>query len=181
MKKNILLFLFLAPALIFAQPVEKINWVTIEEAVELQKENPKKIIMDVYTKWCGPCKMMANNTFMNDDVAAYINENYYAVKFDAESPDSVHFKGKVYANPTYNPQATGRNGVNEFARYLNVGAYPTLVFMDEDANFLGPVTGYRTPQQLEIFLKYFAEGKYETIRTPEQWQEYESTFTGTFK
>ena len=41
----------------------KINWITIEEAIELQKTAPKKIIMDVYTNWCGPCKMLDKNTF----------------------------------------------------------------------------------------------------------------------
>ena len=181
MKKTLFLLLILSPVFTFAQSVEKIHWVSIQEAVDLQKKEPRKIIMDVYTKWCGPCKMMANNTFMNDDVADYINSNYYAVKFDAESPETVVFKGQEFKNPTYNPEAKGRNGVNEFSRYLNVGAYPTLIFMDEKADVLGPVTGYRTPQQLEIFLKYFAEDKYETIRTPEQWQEYETSFVGTFK
>ena len=29
----------------------KINWITIEEAIELQKKEPRKIMMDVYTNW----------------------------------------------------------------------------------------------------------------------------------
>ena len=44
---------------------QKINWVSFNEALELQKETPKKIIMDVYTNWCGPCKMLDRNTFQN--------------------------------------------------------------------------------------------------------------------
>ncbi|VAW26218.1 FIG00649307: hypothetical protein, partial [hydrothermal vent metagenome] len=47
----------------------KINWMTLEEAVEAQKTAPKKIIMDAFTIWCGPCKMLDKNTFNNDDVA----------------------------------------------------------------------------------------------------------------
>ena len=35
---------------------QKVNWVSFEQAVELQKTNPKNIMMDVYTEWCGPCK-----------------------------------------------------------------------------------------------------------------------------
>ena len=38
---------------------QDINWVRLEEAVKLQKKNPKKIMIDMYTKWCGPCKMIA--------------------------------------------------------------------------------------------------------------------------
>ena len=37
---------------------QKVNWISFEQAVELQKTNPKNIMMDVYTKWCGPCKML---------------------------------------------------------------------------------------------------------------------------
>ena len=80
-------------------PEGKINWVTIEEAIKLQKKEPKKIIMDVYTNWCGPCKMLDKNTFGNADVANYINKNYYAVKFNAEGNDKVTFKDKTYSNP----------------------------------------------------------------------------------
>ena len=36
---------------------QEINWVSLNEALELQKKTPKKIMIDVYTKWCGPCKL----------------------------------------------------------------------------------------------------------------------------
>mgnify|MGYP000536572778 FL=1 len=86
--KHILIALtfILTTSLVSAQ---EINWVSLEEAVELQKKNPKKIIMDVYTSWCGPCKMLDRNTFQNKDVAAYINKNYYAVKFNAEGQEEI--------------------------------------------------------------------------------------------
>ena len=57
---------------------------SLEEAVAAQAVHPKKIMMDVYTSWCGPCKMLDKNTFQNPDVVEYVNENYYAVKFNAE-------------------------------------------------------------------------------------------------
>ena len=51
---------------------QEINWLTLDQALELQKKNPKNIIMDVYTNWCGPCKMMDRNTFQNKNVSEYI-------------------------------------------------------------------------------------------------------------
>ncbi|NND95171.1 MAG: DUF255 domain-containing protein, partial [Flavobacteriales bacterium] len=95
MKYYLILFAFILPLVVNAQK-KSINWITIEEAQEKVKEEPRKILMDVYTKWCGPCKMMMANTFTNADVISYINENYYAVKFDAESPDAISFKGVEY-------------------------------------------------------------------------------------
>ena len=45
-----------------AQEAEAINWITFEKAVELTQKKPKHIIIDIYTSWCGPCKMMSKNT-----------------------------------------------------------------------------------------------------------------------
>ena len=158
---------------------EKI-WMTLEEALEAQTLNPKPIVIDVYTKWCGPCKMLDQNTFNDPRVKQYLYENYYPVKFDAESPDTVQFAGNTFSNPDYVPNQPGRNGVHQFARYLNVNAYPTLFFMDKAAQPVGPLSGYRTPAQIEIYLKYFAEEKYNTIRTQEEFQEHEKNFVITW-
>ena len=53
MKKLIICVLITMVAFVQAQ---EINWMSLENAVELQKKTPKKIMMDVYTNWCGPCK-----------------------------------------------------------------------------------------------------------------------------
>lgn len=160
----------------------KINWITIEEAIELQKTAPKKIIMDVYTNWCGPCKMLDKNTFQNVDVANYVNENFYAVKFNAEGNDSVTFKDKTFGNPNYDAaKANRRNSAHEFTRFLKVRAYPTIVFFDEAANVIAPISGYRKPQQLELYLKLFQSDKYKEMTTQEQFNEYYKSFKPTFK
>jgi thioredoxin-related protein len=157
-----------------------LTWVSLEEAIEMQSLVPKPIMVDVYTHWCGPCKMLAKNTFGDGRVAAYLSENYYCVKFDAESPDSLTYAGITYKNPEYVPNQPGRNGVHQFTRYLNVTGYPTLFFFDKAAQPIGPVVGYKTPAQIEIFLHFFAEEKYTTVRTQEEWTEYEKNFTTTW-
>ena len=107
---------------------QDVNWITIEKAQELQKTNPKNIIMDIYTDWCGPCKLMDKNTFQNSDVANFLNENFYAVKFNAEGNSSLNYKGKVYNNPGFKKGSSGRNSSHDFTRYLGVYGYPTIVF-----------------------------------------------------
>ena len=164
------------------EATNKINWVTIEEAIALQKKAPKKIIMDVYTNWCGPCKMLDKNTFQNEDVANYVNEHFYAVKFNAEGNDNVIYKDKTYGNPNYDAtKANRRNSAHEFSRYLKVNAYPTMVFFDEEANYLTPVTGYLKPQQLELYLKLFQSDKHKEMKTQEQFNEYYKSFKAEFK
>lgn len=161
---------------------QEINWMTIEEAAALQKKNPKKIMMDVYTNWCGPCKMLDKNTFSNKDVADYVNENYYAVKFNGEGKDVVTFNGHTFSNPNYDPaRANSRNTAHQFASYLQISAYPTIVFLDENGAMIAPIVGYKTPSQLELYLKMFKKDDHKTIDTQEKFSAYYKAFTPQFR
>lgn len=157
-----------------------INWMSLEEAIAAQKEEPRKIVMDVYTQWCGPCKMMMRNTFTSEDVIAYMNANYYAVKFDAESPDPVTYQGKTFTNPGWNPNARGRNSTHELSRALGVNAYPTLVYFDEKATIIAPIPGYKTPPQLEMYLKFFVN-QFEPNVQQAEWEAYRNSFVPSFQ
>ena len=156
-----------------------INWMTLEEAMAAQADEPRTIMMDVYTQWCGPCKMMMANTFTQPALIAYLNEHYYAVKFDAESAEPVTFKGQTFTNPGFNPAARGRNAPHELSRALGVSAYPTLLFLTEKGDIITPLTGYKSAQQLEIFLKFFAE-VWQPGSGQAEWDAYQAAFQGTF-
>lgn len=171
---SILLFTTIAQA-------QKVQWMTMNEALEAQKEEPKKIFMDAYTTWCGPCKMLDKNTFSNKDVANYINKHYYAVKFNAEGEEEINYKGKSFGNPNFDPNRKGRNSQHSFASAMKVTGYPSLVFFDEEGNFLNVTAGYRTPRQLEVFLKLFAQDDYKEISSNEAWKKYQKEFEATFK
>lgn len=151
---------------------QEINWMSFNEALEAQKETPKKIMVDAYTIWCGPCKMLDKNTFQNPDVAEYINQNYYAVKFNAEGNEKINYKDMDFGNPNYQPGKAGRNSQHELATALKIGAYPTILFMDENGDIIVPLPGYKTPQQLEIYLKLFYTDAYKSIDSKEAFQEY---------
>ncbi|TYA92348.1 thioredoxin family protein [Seonamhaeicola marinus] len=180
--KKVQLIVLLAVFTTVSGVAQEINWVSLEEAVELQKKAPKKIMMDVYTNWCGPCKMLDRNTFHNKDVAAYVNQNYYAVKFNAEGNDEISFNGKTYSNPGYNPaKANSRNSAHQLSRYLQIQAYPTIVFLDEKGEVIAPIRGYQTPTQIELYLKLFESDKYKEIDTQEKFSEYYKAFKPEFK
>ena len=160
---------------------QQINWMSFEDAVNAQKVTPKKIFVDAYTVWCGPCKMLDKNTFSNPDLIAFMNKNYYAVKFNAEGNETVNFNGKKFTNPGFNPKSTGRNSSHELSYYFGVNAYPTLLFLDEQANFITPLTGYKTPNQLELYLKIFYNDDYKKLTTQEEFDTYASNFKFEFK
>ena len=165
----------------FAQQAH-VQWMSLEEAAEAQKTEPRKVMMDVYTQWCGPCKMMMANTFTNKDVIAYLNKNYYAVKFDAESADPVTFNGTTYENPNYRQGVRGRNSTHELSRVLGVNAYPTLVYFDDNMEIIAPISGYKNPPQLELYMRYFAEHFTTGVKVKqEEWESYRDSFKPTFR
>ncbi len=145
-----------------------INWVSVNDLPALQAKEPRKVFVDVYTSWCGPCKMMMNNTFSDVNIINYVNKNYYAVKFNAEGNEVVNFKGYTFNNSNYDPaRANSRNGTHDFALAIAPVqtriAYPTLVYFDEQLNIIAPMQGYYQPSQLQPVLTYFKENKYKEI------------------
>ena len=161
---------------------QEINWITLDEALTLQKNTPKKIMMDVYTNWCGPCKLLDRNTFQNQDVVAYVNKYYYAVKFNGEGNVVVTFDNKTFDNPNYNPaNANRRNAAHQLTAYLQVSAYPTIVFFDEDSKVIAPIRGYKNPQELEFYLKMFKNDDHKAIDTQEKLNSYYKSFRSEFK
>ncbi len=160
---------------------QTVNWISLDEAFEAQKKVPKEIIVDVYTNWCGPCKLLDKKTFGNSDVANFINEHFYAVKFNAEGSEKVNFQGNTFENPGYDATKKGRNATHEFTRFLGVSGYPTILFFDDTGQYLTPLVGYQKPQQLESYLKLFYDELYKSLTTQEDFNAFSKSFVPQFK
>ena len=182
-KQTLVLFSIIALLSVKLVAQEKtINWMTMEEALKAQAKEPRKIMMDAYTDWCGPCKMLDKNTFQNPDVVDFVNKHFYAVKFNAEGKDDLIYKGDTFTNPEWDAsRGKGRNAQHQFAQALGIKAYPSIVFFDEEGNPIGPIPGYKTPQELELYLKLFLKDDYKNIKTEEEWAKYQKDFKPEFK
>ena len=144
---------------------QEIKWVSLEEAEALRRTEPRKIMIDVYTDWCGWCKRMDKTTFADAKLVEYVNTNYYAVKLDAEQREPISLGGK-----TYEYVANGRRGYNQIAKELlqDKMSYPTVVFLDEDMNMIQPLSGFRDAETMQAILEYLATNGYK--KTPwESW------------
>lgn len=152
-----------------------VHWMSFTEAYKLCKKNPRPIIIDIYTTWCGPCKMMSTQTFNNPKIADYINTNFYAVKFDAESKDSVVFDRYAYvSSDPSNPKAPHQFAVSILDNQL---AYPSIVFLNNQVQRLDIVKGFYPPQSFEPILKYYGSGDYQKTK----WEDYQKSFVSELK
>jgi len=137
---------------------EKINWMTWEEAIKANKDNPRKIFIDVYTSWCGWCKKMDKTTFMDESIIKELNKNFYAVKFDAEQKETINFNGSEFKFINQ-----GRRGVHQLAYALLDGrlGYPAFVLLDESFSRIMISPGYKRVDQLITELSFASQEAYK--------------------
>jgi len=151
------------------KPTAKINWMTWQEVAEAQKKEPRKVVVDVYTGWCGWCKRMDAATYEHPQVVKFINDNFYAIKFDAETREEISFGGKTYK---FVPQ--GYRGYHELAADILNGqmSYPTTVYIDEKMNVIFPVPGFLEPGRFDMVSNYVFSNSFKTMK----WEEFDKTF-----
>ena len=148
-----------------------IKWMTIEEAELAQKKNPKKILVSVYATWCRWCKLEDSASFRHKEIAHYINQNFYPVKFNAESKAPLVFKGV-----RYNFINEENRYVHEFAQYVLKGklSYPGIAFINETGYLIDAMNGYMDAYYMEAVLNYYGSSAYKTMK----YREYECVFEG---
>ncbi len=133
---------------------KNVKWYTWDEAVKANKKEKKKFFVDIYTTWCGPCKMMDARTLENPEVAAYLNKHFYPVKLDAEQKGDI-----VYNGHTFKWVKGGRRGVHTLAYSLLDGkmSYPSLVFLNEKEERIMISKGFKKKDDFMKELKYIKE------------------------
>ena len=143
-----------------------LKWYTWEEAVELNKTKPKKMLVDVYTDWCGWCKVMDKKTFTDAEVVEYINKNFYSVKFNAEQKGNVKFNEQNFG---YVETGNGK-GVHTLAYALLDGklGYPTIVYLNEKYERILISPGFKEVGDMMKELKFTAEEQYAKTT----WEAY---------
>ncbi len=148
---------------------QEVKWYTFEQAIELTRNEPRKLVVDVYTDWCVWCKVMDKNTFNNALIADYLNRNYYPVKLNAEQKENI-----TVGETTFKFVAQGSRGYHELAAALLSGnmGYPSVVFLDEQIRIIQPLQGYIRARQFDEIMRFIGEEHYKT-RT---WEEFIKTY-----
>ena len=115
----------------FAQEKNQVNWISFEQLHDSLKANPKKVFIDFYADWCSPCLKMDEVAFKDPRVVELLNKDFYAIKFNVETTDTIVFGQQSFSNP----RANRRNPVHEIPLLLASRkdapfTLPALVLMD---------------------------------------------------
>jgi len=99
---------------------------------EITAEKP--ILVDVYTTWCGPCKLLDKTTFQDSDFSTIVNDNFTALKWDAEAGKFAHL-----------------------AKQFEVQSYPTLLFLNSNHELVRRHIGYTEAPALSMITEEVLE------------------------
>jgi thiol-disulfide isomerase/thioredoxin len=103
---------------------------TWADAIQLAKQQNKLIYLDIYTTWCGPCKIMAKIYHPNTKVGEVFNKNFVSIKLDAEAGEGI-----------------------QIAEKYNTQGYPSNYFIDPNTlDIIHFESG--CPAELDDFLAY---------------------------
>ncbi len=116
-----------------AQEVDAVNWMSFEALEDSLDVKPKKVFIDFYTNWCTYCRKMDRVVFTKPEVTKILNEDYYAVRLDAETDSTITFGGQLFVNDQV---GKSRSPIHQIAQLLALkeGRFvaPTLVLLDEE-------------------------------------------------
>jgi thioredoxin-related protein len=141
----------LSGTVVFAQNLR------FDEALKTAKNENKKVIVDVYTDWCGWCRKMDKEAYSNSEIKKIIKDNFVVVKLDAEGSGKNKYNGKSYTDAA-------------LAEYFQVSGYPTTVFLDSkgkviefvyDKYRMNNLPGYYPADDFKKVLEYIRDEKYK--------------------
>ena len=134
---------------------DELVWKSFANARMDAKESKRKVLVDVYTSWCGWCKKMDRDVYANADVRKYLDEHFELAKLDAESAakqkiDDGEFNGR------------------DIAKSMGVSSYPTTVFFTDTGEMITAVPGYIDAPTFLRVLEY-VHGEYYKNQS---WNEF---------
>lgn len=149
---------------------------SVTELEKLQKKKPKKVLVNLTSNFCNSCKVMEKTTFADTALGNYINKNFYVVNFNAETTDTIVYRGKTYMKGLVNgyPLHTLSETLTN-----NRFSFPALSILDEQLNVVDVLNFYQSPEHLKPILEYVGSNTYKKQSFAEFMKDYAGKPIGT--
>lgn len=118
-------------------PVGWENYKNWKDVLKEARVNNRPIFLDLYTTWCGPCKWMDKEVYLNDSVGEFFNREFLRVKVQMDSLEWDDPKIKQWYS-----------SIPEIRNSYNVQAYPTLLFLSPNGDVYKKIEGVRDAPSL---------------------------------
>ncbi len=132
-----------------------IRWNSFDAGLEKAKTSHKKVLVDVYTEWCGWCARMDTEVYVDPGIKDYLAKNFVIIKMNAEGHEKIHFRGQEYSPA-------------QLAAALGVSGYPSTLFLRDDSEPITLLPGFAQPPMFLLILSFIAEDQYQK----KQFSEY---------
>ncbi len=149
-----------------------IKWKGIEEAFELNKTEPKKIIVNIYDNYSISSTMLNLKTFNNSIIAEYLNKNFYCVNLDARTKDTINILSQKYINEG------ATHGYHQLVIAMLNGkmVFPSFLILDEESKMIDRIQTYMIPEDFEVLAHFIGDNDYKT----KKWDDYKPNFKSSF-
>jgi thiol-disulfide isomerase/thioredoxin len=107
-----------APLTLIAAPFSDLSF---EDASKQAAQTGKIVLVDFYTTWCGPCKLLDKNTWTDAAVIELLEQKTVALRIDAEKEADLSKRYKI-------------------------AAYPSVLLIKPDGAEIDRLVGYREPK-----------------------------------
>jgi len=150
--------------------IEFLNDTVLDRVLAQAKAENKLVFIDCYAVWCGPCKFMANNIFIDEAVGKFHNSNFINLKYDMEKPYGIKIKQKyqVKGYPTYLYLDTngevihrGIGSTSDAAEFLEISKNAT----NGDKNFKSVVRKLNQGDRTAATIKEYLTLNYRAVNT----------------
>lgn len=133
---TLILFFFLTVPVFSTMAASSITWYGYDKGISLAKEKKKKIYINFHADWCGYCRKMEKETFVDPKVVSFLNDNFISVRINSDKEPKL-------------------------AQKFNVRGLPANFFLTDRGEPIGNQPGYLDVNNFLNILNFVKDEKYK--------------------